>query len=117
MAIEDSSNKASIKHAKATGGTAITRDSSNTRTIKISPEGKTSSRPVSDKWKIVTATTTVGDKTTVEKHAIPNKNSKQGTQKNHTVTSRSNSTRRVGGGAGGSIDNFGGGGGINWETK
>ena len=117
MAIEDSSNKASIKHAKATGGTAITRNDSNTRTVKISPEGKTSSRPVSDKWKIITATTTIDGKTTVEKHAVPNKNSKQGTQKGHTVTSRGNSTRRVGGVTGGSIDSFGGGGAMNWETK
>ena len=115
MAIEDSSNKADTKHAKATGGTVITRNASNTKTVKIDPEGNVSSRPKSDKWRVVTATVTVDGKTTVEKHAIPNKNSKQGTQANHTVTSRGNSTRRAGS-VGGSIGDIGGGG-MNWETK
>ena len=46
---------------------------------------------------------------------IDKSNKTQGTQKGHTVTSRSNSTRRAGG-AGGSIGDIGGGG-MNWETK
>ena len=39
----------------------------------------------------------------------------KGTQANHTVTSRGNSSRRAGG-TGGSIGDIGGGG-MNWETK
>ena len=67
----------------AKDGTQIRFNSTKTKVVKIDPEGNVSSRPVSDKWKIVKGEVTVNGKTTVEKHAIPNRNS---TQANHTVT-------------------------------
>ena len=70
----------SIKHARKTGGTVIMQSTDKKETYKITPDKKLTARPAT------------------------------GTQPGHTVTSRGNSIRPIGGGAGG-------GGAMNWKTK
>lgn len=75
----------SIKHAQKTGGKVIMQTTDRKETLTITPDKNITGRPT------------------------------KGTQSGHTVTSRGNSTRRVGN-VGGSIGEIGGGG-MNWETK